>query len=167
MLDIRAKFAKGREFPKRVIKGSLQLGSAGPAKPFTLNSVQRLFSTFPSGGPGIGLLLLRISVAATSLFIVASSSDLSSIHSLFAGALLIALSLTIGFLTPYLSFVACVSALVNLFRWSSRPDELILASLTLNALALALIGPGAYSLDARLFGRRVVVLPPRRDSGLI
>jgi hypothetical protein len=30
----------------------------------------------------------------------------------------------------------------------------------LNALALALIGPGAYSIDARRFGRRIVVLPP-------
>ena len=29
----------------------------------------------------------------------------------------------------------------------------------LNALALALLGPGAYSLDARRFGRRLVVLP--------
>ena len=28
-----------------------------------------------------------------------------------------------------------------------------------NAAALALIGPGAYSVDARLFGRRVVHLP--------
>jgi hypothetical protein len=29
----------------------------------------------------------------------------------------------------------------------------------LNALALALLGPGAFSLDARIFGRRLLVLP--------
>ena len=28
------------------------------------------------------------------------------------------------------------------------------------AAALALLGPGAYSIDARVFGRRVIVLPP-------
>jgi hypothetical protein len=31
------------------------------------------------------------------------------------------------------------------------------------AIALALLGPGAYSLDARNFGRRVIVLSP--DNG--
>jgi hypothetical protein len=32
--------------------------------------------------------------------------------------------------------------------------------LSLDALALALLGPGAYSVDSRRFGRRLVVLPP-------
>jgi uncharacterized membrane protein YphA (DoxX/SURF4 family) len=74
------------------------------------------------------------------------------------------LCLAIGALTPYLSFVVCVYALVNLFGTGSHLDELVLASLLLNAIALALLGPGAYSLDARLFGRRVVVVPPPREK---
>jgi len=120
---------------------------------------------FPPGGPGIGLLLLRISVAATFVLIVANRADLSTIHLIFVGALLIALSLVIGLLTPYLSFVVCMYALVNLFGAGSRLDELLVVSLMLNAAALALLGPGAYSIDARLFGRRVVVVPPRKDPG--
>ena len=126
--------------------------------------MQRLFSMFPPGGPGIGLLLLRISVAATFVLIVANRADLSTIHLIFVVATLIALALTIGFLTPYLSFVVCVYALVNIFGGASRVDELVLASLLLSAAALALLGPGAYSVDARLFGRRVVVVPPRKDQ---
>jgi uncharacterized membrane protein YphA (DoxX/SURF4 family) len=33
----------------------------------------------------------------------------------------------------------------------------------LNAAALTLLGPGAYSVDARLFGRRVILVPPHTD----
>lgn len=146
-----------------MIEGSLQLGYAAPAQAFIFYTVQRLFSMFPPGGPGTGLLLLRISVAATLVLIVANRTDLFSVHPLFVGAAMLALSLTIGFLTPYLSFVVCVYALVNLFGADSHQDELLLASLILNAAALALLGPGAYSVDARLFGRRVVVVPPRKD----
>ena len=138
-----------------------------PFKANRLTVVQRLFSMFPPGGPGIGLLLLRISVAATFVMIVADRAGLPSIHPLFVGALLISLCLIIGVLTPYLSFIVCVYVLVNLFCAASRLDELVLASLLLSAAALALLGPGAYSLDARLFGRRVVVVPPPRDKDRI
>lgn len=118
---------------------------------------------FPPGGPGVGLLVLRISMAATFVSIVADRTDISAIHPLFVGALVIALCLAVGFLTPYLSFVVCVYALVNLFGASTHLDVLLLASLLLNSAALALLGPGAYSVDARLFGRRLVVVPPPKD----
>jgi len=115
---------------------------------------------FPKGGPGLGLLLLRISVAATMVLMVANRTDMSSIHLLFLGALLTGLALTVGVLTPYLSFITCVYALVNLFR-DSHLEGLLLV---LNSAALGLLGPGAYSGDARLFGRRVVVVPPPKGK---
>ena len=128
----------------------------------TLKTVQRLFSMFPQGGPGLALLLLRISVAAT--FFVENMHRYGASPSclLFAGVLLISTSLTIGLMTPLLSVVVGLSAVVSLVI-NLRPD-LVLVSLILNSTALALLGPGAYSLDARMFGRRVVVVAPRKDE---
>ena len=69
---------------------------------------------FPQGGPGVALLLLRISVAATLLVGWAHRPDLPFRYLLFMGALLIALSLSIGFLTPFLSVIVGVAATANL-----------------------------------------------------
>jgi uncharacterized membrane protein YphA (DoxX/SURF4 family) len=150
-----------------VIEGSLELGFGARTTVSTISIVQRLFSMFPPGAPGIGLLVLRISVAAIFVLIAANRTDMSSIHPLFVGALLVTLCVAIGFLTPYLSFIVCVFALVILFGASAHSDILLMASLLLSSAALGLLGPGAYSIDARLFGRRVVVVPPRRDRDRI
>jgi hypothetical protein len=115
---------------------------------------------FPPGGPGIGLLLLRISVAGALVVTGVNRSGVSSFF--WVAALLIPLSLTAGFLTQYLSLIACVSGIV-IFVARTLHLDLILALLILNASALALLGPGAYSIDARLFGRRVVVVPRQKS----
>jgi hypothetical protein len=118
---------------------------------------------FPQGGPGLALVLLRISVAATFLVSVATRHFVSSAHLLLAGVLLISTLLTIGCFTPLLSVLVCVSAVVNL-AIGPRSESIVWAPLILNSAALAFLGPGAYSLDARLFGLRVMVLPPRKDD---
>jgi multisubunit Na+/H+ antiporter MnhB subunit len=114
---------------------------------------------FPQGGPGFGLLLLRVSVAATLLIDAVNRSRMSS-PILFGAILLISALIVVGLLTPFASLIAAASAVGNLIM-SSGADNLAMVSLILTAAALALLGPGAYSLDSRFFGRRVMVVPPR------
>jgi len=127
--------------------------------------MQRLYSMFPQGGPGIGLVLVRLAVGAVFLLNVTVRFGFSTTLFRTFWVILIALvsiSLAIGFLTPFLSAVAGLTAFAHLLL--ADPSFIDVFAI-LNAGALALLGPGAYSLDARLFGLRVTVVRPRRDGG--
>ena len=121
--------------------------------------VQRLFSMFPAGWPGVALLLLRASVAMALLL-----ESLAQRHGLsvwITGASLLAAgALCAGLFTPIAAAIA-----LGLHVWISWTLSVgTMASVTvfsLDALALSLLGPGAYSIDSRRFGRHVVILPPR------
>jgi hypothetical protein len=101
-----------------------------------LLEVQRLFSSFPDGRAGAGLLILRITVAAGVVLQTES-----------ALALFVAAPLVAGFMTPAIAAGAAVIAMMA--------DAPYVAAI---AIALALLGPGAFSVDARLFGRREIVI---------
>jgi len=120
--------------------------------------VQRLFSMFPRGLPGLALLLLRVSAAVALLLnCYFNRSEISSWIQLVT--ILVAATICIGFMTP----VAAATALVfHVFVWLGLGgiSAAALIVVVLDAVALALLGPGAYSLDAFRFGRRVVVLQP-------
>jgi|SRR5215475_3267170 len=127
--------------------------------------MQRLFSMFPQGGPGVALLLLRISVAA--ILVLSAVNRLSNFSHLLAGAaVLVGVLLVIGLFTPVSSLATVVLSLTNLLidGHPSNSVIIVVATAILESIALALLGPGAYSLDAKLFGRRVMVVPPPKDS---
>jgi hypothetical protein len=141
-------------------RGDPQTGYALAFKLFMLVPVQRLFSMFPQGGPGAALLLFRVSVAAMFFIYSPHASGALPSHLLFAAGLLIIALLVIGFLTPISSVAICLFAIAGLLppRHEIFPHVLLICY----AASLAVLGPGAYSIDARLFGRRVLVVRPRK-----
>ena len=118
---------------------------------------------FPQGGPGIGLLLLRIATAGmfalnlTQRFNFSSNALYWFVVSLIG---LISLGLLLGFLTTILTVVACAAAVANLV-FADQPIHVVYILRILTSAALFFLGPGAYSVDARLFGLQVTVVPPR------
>ena len=117
---------------------------------------------FPQGGPGIALLLLRVSVAGITVFRMWTHYGALGPHWVLLGVTVLALALCLGVLTPILSVLICLLAVLSIVQGHS--DVLVDVSTILNAAALALLGPGAYSVDAWLYGRRVLVVPARERS---
>jgi hypothetical protein len=120
--------------------------------------MRRLFANFPTGAPGWGLILLRV-VAALTLQADASGHLVLTSHTSLPGVGLIVLSLAllVGWLTPIVAVLSAAVEVAMLFASASTGIPLMLQGPVI-CIALALLGPGAYSLDARLFGTRVVVL---------
>ena len=120
--------------------------------------MQRLYSMFPAGVPGIGLLLLRISVALGPL--IDAFCHRQGFSDVTLGvAILLSIALFAGYLTPVLAAIALLlhgTIWVELGGGGAALNILI----CLDMIALVLVGPGGYSVDAFRFGRRVVVLPP-------
>ena len=76
---------------------------------------------------------------------------------------LMGLFLFLGFLTPYCAALSCLLELAFLVA-TGLLNGFQLGMSALTAAAAVPLGPGAYSVDARLFGRKLIKIPPRRES---
>jgi uncharacterized membrane protein YphA (DoxX/SURF4 family) len=129
-----------------------------------------MFSTFPDGLPGTGLALLRVACGALlTLQGVAYLLDWSGQRFVILILALLAfgsgLLLLIGCLTRLAAFVAAGVCISGIFSRIPPPNLDILTSwlpsllVAVIAAAVICLGPGAFSLDAFLFGRREVEIP--------
>jgi len=126
--------------------------------------VQRLFSSFADGWPGVGLLLLRLLTAIALIhFGIASvlaapplTTIVLEITGIGAGILLLA-----GLWTPLAGAIAAIVKVWIAFSWyfSHSGDPWIPIMQAVLGAVLAMVGPGAWSIDARLFGRRRIDIP--------
>ena len=117
--------------------------------------MRRLFSTFAGGPPGVGLLLIRLLVGAAvaihNCMILLSGPpllpELLGYFSMALGVLVVA-----GLWTPVTGALIAGTALWATF--GNAADLWYSLIVGVLGLALALLGPGAWSVDAYLFGWR-------------
>ena len=121
--------------------------------------MQRLFSSFADGWPGAGLLLLRLLAGSGLLHggVVSARSAFNTaqmVPPILAGAL--GVMVVVGLFTPFAGIMAAAVEIWIAFSYPGyRCPQIGFAAL---CLSLAMIGPGAWSIDARLFGRKQIDL---------
>jgi hypothetical protein len=124
--------------------------------------LRRLFSTFAGSWPGAGLLLMRAVVGSVVLVRAGAKlwaggplpTTLGSASLAGSGVLLIA-----GLWTPLAGIVMAALEVSHILTMA--PDSLVCLLVGTIGAALAMLGPGRWSIDAQLFGWKRIEAPPR------
>ena len=144
--------------------------------------LQKLFSTFPSEWPGLGLLLLRVLVAVRltvqGVGYLQTPNRTLSTWTMAALAFACATFLLAGLMTSLIALLVALGSIAIVVSWVPFSMQDLfggnsgLADLIFLALAILFLGPGAFSVDARMFGRREITIPisshdrKSRESGV-
>ncbi len=129
--------------------------------------LQRLFSTLPDGWPGYGILMLRIGTGIALIclgidnFVTGVKEPIAIARefvAVFGGILWL-----LGFWTPIIGTLIAIDELWIAFSVSSSPrdGQWIHFFLAVLAAGTAMVGPGAWSIDAVRFGRKRFDIPSR------
>jgi hypothetical protein len=110
---------------------------------------------FRSGRTGVALVIIRLCLLSTLLLHLYRYGPIMSWGWTVPAILLIAVALAVGGATRIACALSCAAEIG--FKLTARGFEggVLMLSVPVG-IALAMLGPGAYSLDARIFGRRVI-----------
>jgi len=125
--------------------------------------LQRLYSTFPNGWPGTGLVALRVAIGA---YMIRSGFEIfQSVHfglgAIQIAAVALGLSLLAGFWTPIAGLMAAFLQIPGLLHGRETAGNLLAAAI---GIGLASLGPGAWSVDALRYGRKRISLRNNPES---
>lgn len=126
--------------------------------------LQRLYSTFARGWPGTGLVILRVGAGVPMIYFAmetllgaGTAGAARAVLDLVAG--IAGILLIVGLWTPIAgAVVAVVEALICFSRpFANQSHPLGHLLLIVLGLGLCMLGPGTWSIDARLFGRKLLI----------
>ena len=130
-----------------------------------------MFSAYPGGLAGIGLVLLRSVIGFTAAWqgvLCLATKDAGATVRIVAGlAVLTGILLVTGFRTRLASFlIALCIAFISLCTFSLPARDhfnRLLPTLFAETMSMAVVflGPGAFSIDACLYGRKEIIIPSR------
>lgn len=119
--------------------------------------MQRLFSTFANGWPGVGLFIQRLVIGTALLYrgiaqLQSSSPGLTTPTVPSVAGAILGLFVLAGLWTPMIgALVAAAEFWIVVAGVGDISTPLVLGVF---GATVAMIGPGAWSIDARLFGRK-------------
>lgn len=124
---------------------------------------------YPDGAAGLALLILRLGYACVAVGVAAMlPTDILGATFLHVATGLAALLLVAGLTTRSVALLLGVAVAFTLVASADPARQLLFAGHVGGCAAIALVGPGAFSVDAKRHGRRVIHLQantPDRGDG--